>query len=58
MFKSKVTTLIMLIGVACSSVFLGVSEHTQGRGTVWALPTILSIVGLVVVLYVRMKKKN
>ena len=58
MFKSRVTTLIMLASVMCFSVLSVVAEYTQGRGYVWIYPTVLGIVGLIVVLYVRVKKNR
>jgi cytochrome c-type biogenesis protein CcmH/NrfF len=57
MFKSRITTLVMLASVVCYSVMF-VSEYTQGRGSVWVYPTVLSIVGLVVVLRARRAKKK
>ena len=58
MFKSRITTLVMLTSVVCYSVLMFVSEYTQGERSVWIYPTVLSVVGLVVVLYARVKKNR
>lgn len=58
MFKSRITTLVMLASVVCYSVLMAVAEYTQGRGSVWVYPAVLGIVGLIVVLYARVKKKR
>ena len=48
----------MLTSVVCYSVLMFVSEYTQGERSVWIYPTVLSVVGLVVVLYARVKKNR
>ena len=53
MFKSKVTTLVMLASVVCYSALMAVS-----KGGEWLYPAIIGIVGLIVVLYVRVKKNR
>ena len=58
MFKSRITTLVMLVGVMCFTMLSAVSEYTQGRGYVWIIPTVLSITGLICILYIGLKKKK
>lgn len=60
MFKSKITTLVMLASVVCGSIFLAVNEYIQGRSdwAEWMYPTIMGIIGLGFVLYARVKKNR
>ena len=59
MFKSKITVIVMLAGVVCSSLFMCVSGYPQGSEAwvPWAYPCAGGIVALIYILAFTGKKE-
>ena len=60
MFKSRVTTLVMLAGVVCGSLFMCISEYLSGSEAVvaWAYPSVLGIGALIALIALRILRRR
>lgn len=59
MFKSKITTLVMLAGVVCGVLFVCISEYLSGSEAwiAWAYPSVFGIGALIFVLVMRKRRR-